>query len=352
MGLFWSMEVDTTGKRTDAGPDNAEWSPPELYTVTLTAAAEGRIVARKTIRRLFLAPDVVQREVVEEGLVARLYLPPRSTGRSPVVISLSGSEGGFESVRAPMLASRGFATLAVAYFRAPGLPQELFDVPVETIERAVSWVRRQPELDANRIAIRGSSRGAELALVAAALIPDIHAVIAEAPSDVVGQGIDSAGRSRAASAWSWRGQPLPFMPQIAPPEFTSQFQRRGPPYRLRPLYEASRTDTEALRRAQIPVERINGPILLTSGEDDQYWPSSVHAEAIVARLRAAGFRHAVAHTAHGHAGHQILVPYLPTPPRTTGQFWLAGGTAEGYARADQASWRQTLAFLQHALLPR
>jgi len=184
-----------------------------------------------------------------------------------------------------MLASHGYAALAVAYFGTPGLQEELFEVPVERIESAVEWVRGRPGLDAGRIAARGASKGAELALVGASLVPDIRAVVAYAPTDVVNQGIDRRGGSRGTSSWTWRGAPLPFLAQTPPPGFAAQF-RGPPPYRLRPLYEASRSDG-ALARAAIPVERIHGAVLLVSGEDDQMIPSSAAAEAVVWRLRAA-----------------------------------------------------------------
>jgi len=166
---------------------------------------------------------------------------------------------------------------------------------------------------------------------------------------VVGQGIDKQGRSRATSAWTWRGQPLPFLRQAPPREFTEQFQRGGPPYRLLPLATASRRDTAGLRAARIHVERINGPVLLISAEDDQYGPSAEQSEAVVARLRAAGFRHRVEHVRNPGTGHSILIPYLPTPPRIAGQFWATGGTPVTYARADSVSWSATLRFLRDAL---
>jgi hypothetical protein len=348
MGLFWSMQRDASARDTPA-PDERGWAPPAPYTVAITARVDATVVARTVLERRFLDPAVTARDVAEDGVVGRLYTRPGGGGPRPVVIVLGGAEGGVDDVRAPLLASHGYAALALAYFRAPGLPDELFDVPVETVERAVAWVRRQPGLDPARIAVRGSSRGGELALLAAARIPAIRAVVAEVPSDAAGQGIDRAGRSRPAPAWTWRGAPVPFLRQTPPPEFTAQFARQGPPYRLRPLYEASRGDTARLRAAQIPVERTNGPVLLVSADDDQFWPSATHAEALVARAAAARFAHRVEHVRNPGAGHQLLVPYLPTPPRASGQFWMAGGSAEAYARADAASWRATLRFLESAL---
>src|SRR6185436_8629728 len=194
-----------------------------------------------------------------------------STGRRlPVVLVLSGSEGGFDDLGAAALASHGYAALAVAYFGAPGLQDELFEVPVERVAAAVAWVRGRAELDAGRIAVLGASKGAELALVAATRIPEIRAVVAYAPTDVVNQGVDRRGGSRAASSWTWGGAPLPFLVQTPPPAFQAQF-RGPPPYRLRPLYEASRSDS-GLAHAAIPVERIRGAVLLISGEDDQMIP--------------------------------------------------------------------------------
>jgi dienelactone hydrolase len=288
------------------------------------------------------------REVNEAGVKAHLFLPAGSA-RLPLVLVLSGSEGGYEDMRAAMLASRGFATMAVAYFGVRDTPAELFEVPVEVVERALDWAGRHPRVDATRIGVIGASKGAELALVAASRMPRLRAVVASAPTDAVQQGIDRNGRSKATSSWTWRGQPLPFLRQVPPPEFEQQFRAHGPPYRLRILSEASRRDTASLHAAQIAVESINGPILLISGDDDQLGPSSEQAASIIARLKAHGFRHRAEHLRFTDAGHQILLPYLPTPPRSDGEFWMMGGTPEGYLRADVASWTRTLEFLRAAL---
>ena len=344
MGLFWSMQLDTTGSlRTGLG---AGWDPPAPYPVRLDLSVDGTVLATAVTVRRFMAPDVRMRAVSDSGLHAHFYLPATTPGtRLPLVIALTGSEGGYDDLRAAMLASHGYAALAVAYFGAPGTPEELFEIPVETIERAVQWAAKQPEVDGARIGIMGVSKGAELALLSASLIPRIRVVVANAATDAVGQGIDRRGQSRATSSWTWRGTPRPFVRQVPPPEFTAQFSRHGPPYRLRTLHEASRRDTVSLHAAQIAVERIAGPILLISGEDDQLGPSVEQAESIVARLAKHSFPHPVRHLRYAAAGHQILLPFLPTPPRTSGQFWMMGGTAEGYVRADVDSWARTLEFL-------
>ncbi|HKP75267.1 MAG TPA: acyl-CoA thioester hydrolase/BAAT C-terminal domain-containing protein [Longimicrobiaceae bacterium] len=307
---------------------------------------DGWTVDERAVTRTLMAPGVTMREVAEAGVLAHLYAPA-SARRLPVVIVLTGSEGGFDDLGAAVLASHGYAALAVAYFGAPGLPDELSEIPVERIARAVAWIRTQPGLDAGRIGVMGASKGAELALVAATLVPEIRAVVAYAPADVVNPGLARQGGTRPQSSWTWKGAPLPFLALTPPPEFEAQF-RRQPPYRLRPLYEASRSDS-ALARAAIPVERIHGAVLLISGDDDQMIPSGPAAEAVVRRLREAHHPYPFHHLHYPAAGHVILLPYLPTPPRERIGPWRTGGTPAGYARADAESWPIVLRFLADAL---
>jgi dienelactone hydrolase len=342
MGLFWSMQY-AGAPIAGAGA----WRAPQPIHLEARLLADGGVTARRALVRHLLAPGVRAEEIRAPGVTARLYRPA-APGPVPVVLVLSGSEGGFDDLHAAALASHGFAALAVAYFRAPGLPEELFGIPVERVADAVRWVRERGDLDASRIALLGASKGAELALLAAARLPEIRATVAYAPTDAVQQGITRDGRSRPESSWSEGGVPLPFLPQRPGPAFEAQF-RGPPPYALRGLYEASRADTAALARAAIPVERIAGALLLVSGGDDQMIPAYEAADAVIRRLRAHRPDADAGHLSFPDAGHAILLPYLPTPPRTAGGPWRTGGTPAGYARADREAWRATLLFLERTL---
>jgi dienelactone hydrolase len=105
-------------------------------------------------------------------------------------------------------------------------------------------------------------------------------------------------------------------------------------------------------QATIPVERINGPVLLLSGADDQLWPSPAPAEVAVLRLVAHGLPgrpHEARHVRYPGAGHCFPLPNLPAG-RTArdpvlGRTVTFGGTAAGNARAADMAWRETLAFL-------
>jgi hypothetical protein len=79
--------------------------------------------------------------LAEDGLLGVSFLPP-GDGPHPAVIVLGGSEGGLP-VRsaAPLLASHGYATLALAYFGLPGLSCGLINIPLEYFGRAIAHVR-------------------------------------------------------------------------------------------------------------------------------------------------------------------------------------------------------------------
>jgi pimeloyl-ACP methyl ester carboxylesterase len=169
------------------------------------------------------------------------------------VLVLAGSEGGLHESTAALLASHGQALLALAYFRAPGLPRQLTGIPLEYFARAIAWLRTQPEADSDRILVAGHSRGGELALLLGATYPaTVNGVIALVPSSKVEAGLTANGRETPESAWTQHGRPLPSMP--------------------------------------IPVERIDGPVLLVSGTDDRLWPSSDATDAITTRLHQARHR--------------------------------------------------------------
>ena len=138
-------------------------------------------------------------------MVGVLYGP--STPRPhPAVIVLGGVGGGLREGGAEALASEGFAALALAYFGVDPLPRELVEVPLEYFGKALGWLKSQPEVDADRMAVVGNSKGGELALLLGASYPeDVKAVVGYAPSAVVWQGISfdrEAYHGGPRSPWS------------------------------------------------------------------------------------------------------------------------------------------------------
>jgi pimeloyl-ACP methyl ester carboxylesterase len=109
-------------------------------------------------------------------------------------------------------------------------------------------------------------------------------------------------------------------------------------------------DPVAVEKAAIPVERINGPILLVSGTDDRIWPAGDSCDIIKARLKKAGFPYEVRHVSIEGGGHTSMLPFLITANRG---LLIDGDPSGGSPRADAhggyKSWAETLVFLHRHL---
>jgi dienelactone hydrolase len=296
-----------------------------------------------------LAPSLVRAQTAANGetvvpapagLVGELHLPS-APGPSPGLLILGGSEGGHGPAYhfAKLFGARGFASLGLAYFGDPGVPATLENVPLEYFTRGIDWLAAQPGVDPRRLGVFGGSKGAEAALLVASRDRRIRAVVAGAPSSVAWQGVNPKNFVNPGPSWTEDGKPRPFAPYDGSAPFRS----------LLDLYQ--RSLAKAPPEAAIPVERINGPVLLVSGRDDKLWPSTPMGDAVMARLDKARFRYAHSHLAYEAAGHACFgEPLAPgaVPPAVITQL---GGTIEGNVAARADSWPKVLAFLDETLKP-
>jgi dienelactone hydrolase len=284
--------------------------------------------------------------VTADGLVGAYYRPA-GTGPFAAVITLGGSEGGLSEGRAGLLASHGYAALALAYFGIGALPAELYEIPLEYFGQAIHWLQAQDSVRADRLAVMGTSRGGEAALLIGSVYPEVRAVVAYVPSSVVWGGFGKTPQVR--SAWSYQGSPVPFVTPSGT-RVNADLALVGTPGFLAGLRNP------AVERATIAVERINGPVLLASGQDDQLWPSTEFSDRVMERLRAYGHAFADRHLSYPEAGHDVgrgvpnlaLVDLTTTNP-TNGARYAHGGTLAGTARALEDSWPRVLQFLHDAL---
>jgi len=146
----------------------------------------------------------------KDGVFANFY-PAQGRRQGPAVLVLGGSEGGLvsefnEPIR--QLTGAGFSVLYLCYFGCPGKPGQLSEVPLETFDRGLAFLRAQSSVDPDRIAVFGLSKGAEAALLVGTRDPRLKAVIAAAPSSVIWPGITLLPIS---SSWTAAGEPMPFL---------------------------------------------------------------------------------------------------------------------------------------------
>jgi dienelactone hydrolase len=363
MGLFWSMRL--TSEHPDWRPMFAK-SAVAPDCIAFEIESNDQVVATSAFQREFLAPGTTTRDLTlndeaggrGECTVGRLFIPPLQNRESPppIVIVLSGSGGGLDLDKAAVLSRHGFATLALAYFGVPPLPEWLHRIPLDYFEAALSWLAAQPGIDMQRSGILGVSRGAELALLLASRLPQIRAVVAYAPSSVAwSSGGHDHSTGEIIPCWTWRGEPITFAPLplrnfMVRSAIPVVALRR--PVMFRNLFRAGLRNRVAIASAAIPVEQIAGPILLVSSGDDHVWPAAEMSERIVKRLKHHGSRYKVDHLHYPRAGHMLRYPFLPTTSRQSRNPHLHnarfsfGGTAEADAEAQRDSWRRAISFFQ------
>lgn len=345
-GLFWSMTPSDK-------PLPGDWRTGD---VRLSALAGDRVVATG-MTRLIGALAAVEAEEVPGFPSAMLYRLPGSESR-PVIVVLHGADGGVEASRryGPKLASLGYAVVGLPYYSPdwgdygppkaiPELPGSFIDIRIDQIGELRDRLRTRRDVDADRIALFGGSKGAEFALIAASRYPWITSVVALAPSDLVweGWGLEMVEAEGTRSSFSFEGKPLPFMPYVG---FVEGLLA-GPNADLLKIHEDGRAaHPEREAAARIPVEAFPGPIMLVAGDADREWRSGRMARNIAVAREAAGLETTL--LVYPEAGHDVGGDGWTPTVVGVGR---GGGTAEANARAQAEAWPRIVAFLERTLRP-
>jgi hypothetical protein len=250
------------------------------------------------------------RSVIEDGLDADFFHKPSDKPQKAVIL-LGGSEGGkgWSDCLAFIqeLIEQSYCVLSLGYFGADRLPNHLRGIPLEYFFRAFHWLSMQKEVVIpNDYALVGVSRGAELSLLLGSHYLEVTSVVAIAPSSVVfpgpPTGLLDAWRGQH-SAWSLNGEELAFVPMLYS-WITLQGMITG---RRTWMFERALRNARYMEEAIIPVEKIRGPILLTSFTRDKVWPSTLMSGQIMRRLdeHKFGYHHEHARYNAGHSNWNI-----------------------------------------------
>jgi dienelactone hydrolase len=343
MGLIYAANLPVASR----GPSSYMYPTDTPIPVTVSLETGGTILDRVTVTRSFMRDGVVVRKVEEQGLRGWLYLPPL-TSSTPAVIVLGGSEGGHSAAEnAMLLASHGYAALALAYFGVEGLPESLAEIPMEYFIRGVDLLQAQPSVDNDLIGVLGTSKGAEAALLLASLDGRLKTVVAYTPSAFVWSCICRDEKS----SWTYDGRPVDFIRTQSDPTYAPE---PGYPVSFVIHYRYRYGHARDLASKIIPVENIQGDVLLISGKKDLLFPSDEMASMIMDRLRQKRFRYRSKHLSYENTGHRIRKSYMPwANSSATARGWLLlGGTDAGNAHAQADSWPQVLEFLEESLRKR
>lgn len=352
MGLIWAQSPDD-------GKSREYFNQPvtDALVTEVVVRAEGAEALGSFTQRL-AADGVTRVEVREEGLVGTLYLPAGSApGAHPAVMILNGSGGGINEPRAALYASRGYAAFALAYFKAPGLSDYISNTPLEYFQTGLRWLRKKVQPLHDFVAISGQSRGGELVLLLGATFPkEVSAVVAYVPGAVVhsGQNACDPKIGREGPTWLLGGKPIPHVWENNRTATWAPFDEGPAPHRHEKAILTALQDPDAVARARIRVEDIEGPVMLLSGTDDGSWPSSLYSKMVQDKLTEVRHPYPVQWLDYENGGHSILFPYVPTTQLVyahpvSGKISTSGGNPKDNARADQESWEGVKTFLDAAV---
>lgn len=350
MGLFWSALYN--GVPLEEAPQRGTFARRAslTYNTTIELEIEKKIVATKKITRSFPDPKVKETTVTHNGLQGKLFYP-EDTAIKGAIIVLAGSDGGITSAewRAALFAANGIPALALAFFDYETLPEDLIELPLEYVSKAVEHLKVVKGFD--KIGIYGFSKGSELTLSYASFVANngLDALIACSPSAYVWQGINR--KVDVKSSWTLDGQPLPFVPWQYNQEVIQMLSARGPK-QFRQLYGfslQSPKNKEALAKARIPVENIKVPSLFIAGTEDGSWPATDMAQLMVNSIKKNNPKQQVEFLSYPKVGHLIYADYLPATDseRQSGQIFGGNIAANAHARSD--SWQKIKAFFKQHL---
>lgn len=265
-------------------------------------------------------------------------LTPQSAHKEPVVLVLGGSGGGIDAadLTAQLFAKAGYTTLAVAYFGLPQLPTELVEIDVHYLEQVLKDFAPK-QWTSLKITLVASSRGTELATLAATRLPQVQRLILISPSSHGWGAISSAQLPK--SAWQIDGIPLPFVPR-------TPIDKQSAPYS--PMEDMKRDLIQPVAEpAKLPLPEVNAKVLLISGGDDQVWPSAMMANKWLEAFAKAGKAADIEHLHYPAAGH-VIAPNMPSDLNQfefNGRTVLLGGTPAANQQAMEESWQQIMIWL-------
>lgn len=205
----------------------------------------------------------------------------------PLIVAFGGGGGGNDWARDYMKEKRdslnkiGYAVLAIGYFKSNGAPESLDRISLDAISDTILSIAKHSKIDGSKIALIGGSRGGELVLNLASRFDHFNAVIAMSTSNVTFPAITWSANT---SSWTYKNKEVPYVPA---PLKTISPALKGDLYTAHAMMLE---DEEAVKKAEIQVENINGSILILSGKNDEQWPATSMSNRIVERLKENNFK--------------------------------------------------------------
>ncbi|KAM9328191.1 peroxisomal succinyl-coenzyme A thioesterase-like isoform 2-T2 [Pholidichthys leucotaenia] len=335
MGLLWSMRP-VPGSRKGLRLRKLNIRTPMLVDISVYSGHEDFTdqtpLASVLTERWYMAPGVKRIEIQEERVRGTLFIPP-GPGPFPGLLDMWGGGGGLLEYRSALLASRGYASLALEYLSAD--EHRPTKMEFSYFETAFSIVKEHPQVMADRVGIFGLSLGSVVAFLLAAesTIVKPRCIVCISSNNIYPRKKTLKGFFDEVYRHSdsihadendfviWKGVGLAVM-----------------------------EDTQA----RVNVGKINCPMLLVNGLDDQNWPSVEAGQEVATVMSAEGKEHLLSKLEYPGTGHLIEPPFSPhfratnfimhSNKQKVTLLW--GGQTKPHSDAQEDAWKKILSFLQ------
>ena len=262
------------------------------------------------------------------------------------VIDVLGASGGLLEFKASLLASYGFAALALAHVAYDDLPANPPVLNMDYFEEAANWLSNHPKVLPHGIGVHSMCFGSLAGLLMASLqMKAVKAVVAISPLV-----------HAYPKPFEYRGKVSELTPFEISKKITTEegiILRYGFP-----------TDTDydtpiSKYPPLAPVEDISCPVLVVLGTDDLLVNADFSMKLICDRLRKNGKENLCSVLRYPGAGHIIDPPYSPhcyanyvkNIGKWSGDYYLVkGGDMKQHARAQEDAWPKILRFLKSNLV--
>lgn len=342
MGLFWSLQP-APGAREGLRLRKRNVETPYVVVLSLLeghvspSVGQSTELAAVTTERWYMTPGVQRTEIRKNGIVGTLFLPS-GPGPFPAMLDLWGMGGGLMEYRSALFATKGYASLSLAYFGHKDLPgpQNQLNVGNSYFKAAFQLLQDHDMVCADRVGIIGLSFGVFVSLRIAtqtgakpSCLICINGPVGSSfrvPDD---DGL-SGSFNNTTSLWTYDDQG-------------------------HVSFKAVSALASMLPENKVKVEDIECPLLYIEGKDDQNASSKENVDMIEKTLKAAGKSHLFTRLSYPGAGHLIEPPYAPNARislwrvKPNKLFVQWGGHPALHAAAQEDSWKKMLAFMESHL---
>ena len=251
-----------------------------------------------------------------DGFVGHSAEPDGGSDRA-VIIIMGGEQSILPGIKfAERFADYGITGLAVSLFGAEGLSVSPDRIPLDMFVPAVKYLREVKKIE--HISVYGQSMGSIFAELCAEKIGGFEKLIMVSPTHVPFEGTSPDKKTMTGhSVVTWQGEELPYV--------TADFSKIGAvkyyrhpavPYKVTGMWAAyykAYCDKQAVKNAELSIEKCDTDILLIAGAVDECWYAEYSVKRLAARLKAKGFGRQVKTLIYPHGSH--LNGLLPSRER-------------------------------------